>query len=230
MVPLALFSSLVPLVERQALGDGLLKVQPASPLQSPQNRFGSGWGKPQFPSLINLSTQLCDLVDVDSWFTVFRLQIDSSFLHLPVTEWDTNDAYMYSAENVKAINVVNDAAERGVKLATDFVDTARSDKHFQNILQVVENDRKNNPNLRAVKKNWTKNWYWMSLISDHSDYKLIRDTLTWMFFVWQLLCSDTIVTFKIQIVKNFLITSLFLQSAFNDYTISWHLQDPPEMV
>jgi len=63
----------------------------------------------------------------------------------------TNDAYVASAENVKALNVVNDAAERGVKLATDFSDTARSDRHFQNILQVVENDRKKNPNLRVQK-------------------------------------------------------------------------------
>ena len=48
---------------------------------------------------------------------------------------------------MKAINVVNDAAVRGVKLATDFVDTARSDKHFQNILQVVENDHQRNKTL-----------------------------------------------------------------------------------
>jgi hypothetical protein len=73
---------------------------------------------------------------------MFRLQINSSFLHLPVAEWNTNDAYLFSAKNVEAINVVNDAAERGVKLATDFVDTAQSDKHFQNILQVVEMDCK----------------------------------------------------------------------------------------
>ena len=72
---------------------------------------------------------------------MFRLQINSSFFHLPIAEWrNTNDAYWVSAENVKAINVVNDAAERDVKLATDSVDTAQSDKHFQNILRVVEND------------------------------------------------------------------------------------------
>jgi len=43
---------------------------------------------------------------------------------------------------------VNDGAERGIKLATDFVEVARSDEHFQNVLQVVEKDRKDNPNLR----------------------------------------------------------------------------------
>ena len=51
-------------------------------------------------------------------------------------------------ENVKAINVVNDAIERGIELATDFVEAAQSDKHFQNILQVIENDCQNDSNLR----------------------------------------------------------------------------------
>jgi len=152
MVPVALFSSVVPSAERQHLADALLRVQPATDLQSPQSRFGSGWGKPRFPSSIDLSTTLCDLVDADSWFTIFRLEIDASFLQLPVSEWDTNEAYLASAQNVKALNVVNDAAERGVKLATDFVDAARSDEHFQNILHVVEDDRKQNPNLRLKKK------------------------------------------------------------------------------
>jgi len=88
MVPTALFSSLVLSSERQDLADALLKVQPANELQSPQNRFGSGWGKPRFPLSINLSTRLCNLVDSDSWFTIFRLQINSSFLRLPVNEWE----------------------------------------------------------------------------------------------------------------------------------------------
>jgi len=41
-----------------------------------------------------------------------------------VAEWQTNEAYLASVQNVKAVNVVNDAAERKVKLATDFVDSA----------------------------------------------------------------------------------------------------------
>ena len=49
--------------------------------------------------------------------------------------------------NVAAVNVVNDGAESGVRLETDLVDTGRSDKHFQNVLQVVEHDCKTKPNL-----------------------------------------------------------------------------------
>jgi hypothetical protein len=147
MVPLSLFSTLVPPSERQAIADALLKVQPASELRSPLNRYGTGWGKPQF-SVVDLSTQLCDLVTVDSWFIMYLLQIDSSFLHPPVSEWDSSAAYKTSVENVTALTVVNDAAERGVKLSSDFVDTARTDQHYQNILQVVESSRKAKPDLR----------------------------------------------------------------------------------
>ena len=159
MVPLALYSTRVPFSERQALADAMLQFRPpsASDLQAPVHQFGNGWGKPKFPSSIDSSTRLCDLVGEDSWFTVYRLQIDPSFLELPVSEWDKSVSYMISAENVAAVNVVNNCAERGVKLASDFVEAARSDEHFQNILQVVEKDRKDTPNLRRKRKRCHKN-------------------------------------------------------------------------
>jgi len=46
LLPLALFSSRVPISERQALAEALLEVEATSKLQSPQNRFGSGRSKP----------------------------------------------------------------------------------------------------------------------------------------------------------------------------------------
>ena len=39
-------------------------------------------------------------------------------------------SYMMIEENVAAVNVVNDCTERGVKLASDFVETAQLDEHF----------------------------------------------------------------------------------------------------
>lgn len=147
MVPLALFSQHLPESERKALADALLTIKPASDLQAPLNRFGAGWGKPKFPSVvINETTRLCDFVGEDSWFTIYCLQLNVSFLPLPVNKWQSNEAYIASL-----VNVVNDGAERGVKLASDFVDTARDDKHFQNVLQVVEEDRKAVPDLRRRK-------------------------------------------------------------------------------
>ena len=40
------------------------------------------------------------------------------------------------------IKVVNDAAERGIKLAQDFRGAARKQKRYQNVLKVVENSQK----------------------------------------------------------------------------------------
>lgn len=47
------------------------------------------------------------------------------------------------------MSVVNDAAERGVKLASDFVSSSRNEDTFQENLQVIEKHRKNVPNLRS---------------------------------------------------------------------------------
>ena len=49
------------------------------------------------------------------------------------------------------MNVANDGKERGIKLSTDFLDAARSDKHFQNVRQVVEQDRQAAANLRQIR-------------------------------------------------------------------------------
>jgi hypothetical protein len=62
-------------------------------------------------------------------------------------------AYILSAKNVEAVNVVNDEAKRGVKQSPDFVETAQSDEQFQNVLQVVEKDRRVTSNLRRRKVN-----------------------------------------------------------------------------
>ena len=76
----------------------------------------------------------------------------------PIRQWlgqtPVSSTYQFltaSARSAAAVNVVNDGAERGIKLATDFVEVAPSDEHFQNVLQVVEKDRKDNPNLRRMR-------------------------------------------------------------------------------
>ena len=143
MVLLVLFSQHVPESECKGLADALLTIKPASNLQAPLNRFGAGWGKPKFPSaVINATTRLCDFDGEDCCFMIYHLQLNVSFLPLPVIKWQSNEAYKANLVNIGAVNVVNDGVKRGVKLASAFVDTARDDKHFQNVLQVVEEDRK----------------------------------------------------------------------------------------
>ena len=87
------------------------------------------------------------------------LKINVSFIRLPVDEWKYNDDFLAGKNIVHSLSVVNDAAERGVKLCSDYLEAAKIEKRFQNILQVVENHRKALPNLRKRKlprpqKNW----------------------------------------------------------------------------
>ena len=79
------------------------------------------------------------------------LQLDHGFLADNVDTWPQSPAFQISVINVRAINVVNDAAERGVKLSSDFLPAAQTDEHYQNILQVVEQGRRNKPNLQKRK-------------------------------------------------------------------------------
>ena len=114
----------------------------------PIGRVGTDFGKPHFPKDIHLTSSLSDFVSVDSWFVFRELELDDSFLTCEVSEWATLPAYVDSKSKTKALNVTNDAAERLIKLGTDCLGAARSEEHFQNVQQVTENDRKENPNLR----------------------------------------------------------------------------------
>jgi hypothetical protein len=151
MVPLALFSQLVPAAERRALADRLLAIKPLTASLKPVQRYGTGFGKPAFPPEVTESTTLADLVGPDSWYTIHILQVDTSFFSEDTDLWPDDPAYQASKANVLAINVVNDCAERGVKLSSDFLSAAKSEEHYQNVLQVVEQDRKKQPNLRKRK-------------------------------------------------------------------------------
>ena len=122
-------------------------IQPAAPMTRPFQRFGTGFGKPAFPSDISESTTLADLVTPDSWYMMRVLELDTGFLAQDVELWPSTAAYLSSSANVLALNVINDCAERGVKLSSDFLASASSEQHYQNILQVVEQNRKQQPNI-----------------------------------------------------------------------------------
>jgi len=152
MVPLAIFSTSTPSATRRAIADSLIAIKPANGLKVPQHRSGMGFGKPVFPTTISPTTTLADLVGADSWFFFEILQLDPAFLTEDVDAWSESAAYQTSLKNLQAVNVVNDCAERGVKLSADFLSSAKGEEHYQNVLQVVERDRKKTPCLRKRKK------------------------------------------------------------------------------
>ncbi|ELU11830.1 hypothetical protein CAPTEDRAFT_188638 [Capitella teleta] len=147
MVPLALFSNRVPDEERQLLGSRLLSIKPEVPAM-PSSRYDTGFGKPAFP-IMTESTSLADLVTPDSWWIFKLLNLDSSFLEHNVTKWQELASYQACLAAVKCLN---DAAERGVKLSSDFLSAARNEENYQSVIQVVQQNRKDLPNLRQAKR------------------------------------------------------------------------------
>ena len=117
----------------------------------PERRHGTTYGKPIFPDLDSTST-LRSLIGPDSWYLFQLLNIDTSFFNEPVKEWNSCEAYLYSKNIVRRLNVVNDCAERSVKIASDFAETAKTSSNFNSAIQVVEKNRKDQPSLRKKKR------------------------------------------------------------------------------
>ena len=152
MVPLSLFSDMVPTTDKKNIAKKLLEIKPDDTTLLPQECFRTGYGKPKFVAMTgHTRISLSDFVAGDSWFFFRLLEIDPKFMDYPVETWTHNETYKAGKDNVRSINCVNDCAERGVKLSSDFLGSARTEKNYQNVLQVVE-DRKTTPNLSSRKK------------------------------------------------------------------------------
>ena len=74
----------------------------------------------------------------------YMLLSDSSF-------WAEVIKLQRALEKIKTLKVVNDIAERMVKLTSDFLPLAKDEDNFQDFLQVVVKNRQGLPNLRAKK-------------------------------------------------------------------------------
>ena len=68
-----------------------------------------------------------------------------------VRDWNNSDNFKQAKTLIENLYFTNDPAERGVKLSADFVSVERGEEHFQNVLQVVEKERTEMPNLRVRK-------------------------------------------------------------------------------
>ena len=80
------------------------------------------------------------------------LKLDHSFLERHVSQWDECEFYQRCLAAVKCLNVINDSAELGVKMSSDFLEAARHEDNYQNIIQVVEHNHREMPDLRKPNK------------------------------------------------------------------------------
>lgn len=66
-----------------------------------------------------------------------RLGINTSFLEIDPTEWKNNNYYQFGKKVIDGLHIVNDTAERGVKLMEEFNEKfTKNEKQKQYLLQV----------------------------------------------------------------------------------------------
>ena len=62
------------------------------------------------------------------------LQVDTQFLNEELSEWWSRNDYQIAMMNIEELNVINDCAERGVKLSSDFLSASKTEQHYQDVL------------------------------------------------------------------------------------------------
>ena len=158
MLPLCCFSENVDDELKDSIASSMLKYLSAEGPGYVRTE-GDGFGKPSMPEVDDASDlTLTAFVGPGCSLFFKALNIDHSFLESPASEWGDLSSYVHGKSVINSLSVVNDAAERGVRLASDFLATAKKEEAYQNILQVVENDRHMLPNQRSLKIE-PKNWY-----------------------------------------------------------------------
>ena len=115
-------------------------------------RHGTDFGKPDLLAVNVDVDSLNQLVTPASLWFFSILGIERDFLSLTPEMWLSSESWKKGKEIVSGLRVTNESAERGVKLVADNLKLAKNEDTFQNYLQVVEHERKENPNLRKISK------------------------------------------------------------------------------
>jgi hypothetical protein len=98
-------------------------------------------GKPLFRK-ITRNTTLLDLIGPESHALFHTLKIGQQWLSKPVEQWKLEPDFCTANDFVRTVKVVNDTAERGVKLMTDFATCITTDPiQRAALLQAVERHR-----------------------------------------------------------------------------------------
>ena len=129
VVPFALFGSRLSDKEKQNI---------AAKLHATEKPNSFRQGKPVFPRVTAKMT-LADLVGPECHLLLDTLSIESDWLLQPVVTCPRSDDYSKALEYVSNVKVVNDIAERGVKMMSDFANIITTDSQQREyVLQIVE--------------------------------------------------------------------------------------------
>ena len=73
---------------------------------------------------------------------------------LPPAQWNNSEAYRKARDYVCHVKVTNDIGERGIRMATDFMQVLTRDSDMrQKVFQVVEWDRRMRPDVNKSTMN-----------------------------------------------------------------------------
>ena len=101
------------------------------------------------------STTLSDFVTENSLHLFTALKIDPSCLRGCPSKWCQSPDYVNAKQKIVGLKVINDCAERAVKLATDFNNALTYDEtQHQLVFQIVEYHRKHV--TQPLKKSYTE--------------------------------------------------------------------------
>jgi hypothetical protein len=110
-------------------------------------------GKPVFPSIIwgeaSLAPRLSFFISEESWllFDLLGLVEPQEWLQTPVKMWELFSDYRKFKDYVSNVSVVNDLAERGMHMITEFASKCENKEEREALLQVVEQHREEFPDF-----------------------------------------------------------------------------------
>lgn len=146
LVPLALFSDLVSAEVKTRMASCLIT---ASEHETSSERSIKYTGKEEL-----WDKKLDYFIGSRSHFFFQVLNLDKSFLNLPVEQWPQLEAYQHAKVVAHSLKVVNDSAERGIALATNFNKSlTKKEDEKQYLYQVVESHRKQYPDAKKATLN-----------------------------------------------------------------------------
>ena len=93
------------------------------------------------------------LIENESWQIFTLTGIDTSFFEISAESCMDNETYNNGKAIIFSLAVVNNGAERSVKLSHDYLHKAKKEKNLQSILQVVENEINTILNIKINKLN-----------------------------------------------------------------------------
>ena len=103
--------------------------------------------KPQFPVLshgpIAARKDMASLVTSSSWliFNILKLEGPQDWLLHQTSSWYLSPEFQELKKFANNLTVVNDLAERGIHLATEYINRVQSEEQRQALFQVVEKFR-----------------------------------------------------------------------------------------